>query len=80
MARLTMSDRRTLAQMYAEEKSVLEIATKLRCHPQTIYEELKRGATGELDANHRTAYDPELGQKTVQENIHRCGRRRKVVV
>ena len=34
MARLTMSDRRTLAKMYAEEKSVLEIATKLGCHPR----------------------------------------------
>lgn len=80
MARLTMSDRRTLAKMYAEEKSVLEIANKLGCHPQTIYEELKRGATGELDANHRAAYDPELGQKTMQTNIHRCGRRRRATV
>ena len=80
MARLTMSDRKTLAAMYAEEKSVLEIATKLGCHPQTIYEELKRGATGELDENHRAAYDPDLGQRTVQANIHRCGRRRRASV
>jgi len=80
MARLTMSDRRTLAKMYGEEKSVLEIANKLGCHPQTIYDELKRGATGNLDKNHRQEYDPELAQKTVQENIHRCGRRRRVAI
>ena len=77
MARLTMSDRRTLAKMYAEEKSVLEIATKLGCHPQTIYDELKRGNTGKLDKNHRQAYNPDLAQRTVQANIHRCGRRRR---
>lgn len=77
MARLTMSDRRTLAKMYAEEKSVLEIATTLGCHPQTIYDELKRGGTGTLDENLRQAYDPELAQRTVQANLHRCGRRRR---
>lgn len=77
MARLTMSDRCTLAKMYAEEKSVLEIANKLGCHPQTIYDELKRGDTGKLDKNHRQAYDPDLAQRTVQANLHRCGRRRR---
>lgn len=79
MARLTMSDRRTLAKMYADERSVLEIATKLGCHPQTIYDELKRGNTGKLDKNHRQEYDPELAQQTVQANIHRCGRRRRAL-
>lgn len=77
MARLTMSDRRTLAKMYADEKSVLEIANTLSCHPQTIYDELKRGDNGTLDANHRRAYDPDLAQRTVQANVHRCGRRRR---
>lgn len=77
MARLTMSDRRTLAKMYADEKSVLEIANKLGCHPQTIYDELKRGATGKLDKNHRQEYDPDLAQRTVQANVHRCGRHRR---
>lgn len=82
MARLTMSDRRMLAEMYGDEKSALEIANKLGCHPQTIYDELKRGSTGKLDKNHKPEYDPDLAQRTVQENMRRCGthRRRRTAV
>ena len=46
---------------------------------KTLYGELKRGDTGELDQNQRPAYDPVLAQKTYQENIRRRGRRRKEV-
>lgn len=77
MAILTYSDRKTLAKMYAKEISVLEISRKIGCHPQTIYDELKRGATGELDEAHRPAYDPDLAQRTVQENKRRRGRKRR---
>lgn len=79
MARLTMRDRRKLADMYANESSVLEIASEIGCHPQTIYEELKRGSTGKLDSNLRQAYDPELAQRRVQENIRRCGRKKRII-
>ena len=78
MPRLTMSDRRTLAQMYIAEASVFDIAKTLNCHPQTIYDELKRGDTGKLDKNHRHEYNPDLAQQTVQANVRRCGRRRRV--
>ena len=78
MARLTLSDRRTLAKMYADEKSVTEIAVKLGCSPQTIYDELRRGRTGQLDKNQRRAYDPNLGQRVVQDSVRHCGKRRRI--
>ena len=77
MAILTYSDRQTLAKMYAKEISVLEISKEIGCHPQTIYDELKRGATGELDKAYRPIYDPDLAQRTVQENKRRRGRKRR---
>ena len=43
----------------------------------TIYAELKRGQDGvTLDKNFRPAYDPELAQKRVQENLRRRGRKK----
>ena len=78
MARLTLSDRRALAKMYADEKRVAEIAVKLGCSQQTIYDELKRGRTGQLDKNQRQGYDPNLGQRVVQNNVRRCGKRRRI--
>ena len=36
-----------------------------------IYEELKRGYTGELDENKRPVYSADLAQQTAQENIRR---------
>ena len=74
--RLTMEDRRRIAEMYSREASTLEIAFTLNFHPATIYDELKRGSTGKLDANKRPEYDPERGQEVYQENMRRIGRMR----
>ena len=64
--------------MYADEKSVAEIAMKLGCSSTTVYDELKRGRTGQLDKNQRRAYDPDLGQRAVQANVRHCGKRRRI--
>ena len=77
MARLTLKDRKVIAKMYAEEESNLAIAVKLNVHPSTIYEELKRGYTGEVDEFNRRVYDPELAQRKVQENARRQGVRKR---
>ena len=41
----------------------------------TVYRELTRGGTGELDKNGRSGYSAALGQKRVSENFKRRGRR-----
>ena len=41
-----------------------------------IYEELKRGYTGEFDGYARPKYSADLAQETVQENFRRRGNRR----
>lgn len=73
---LTLKDRRIIARMYGEEARVLDIANKIGCHPATIYEELRRGDTGRLDAHQRREYNPELAQRRVQEAIRRRGNRK----
>ena len=48
---LTLKDRKKIAEMYESEARVVDIAYKIGCHPSTIYAELRRGDTGELDEN-----------------------------
>lgn len=74
---LTLKDRRLIAKRYGQEARVLDIANEVGCHPATIYEELRRGDTGRMDANQRREYDPLLAQKAVQAAIRRRGNRRK---
>lgn len=74
---LTLKDRRLIAKRYGQEARVLDIANEVGCHPATIYEELRRGDTGRLDANQRREYDPLLAQKAAQAAIRRRGNRRK---
>ena len=73
---LTLQDRNKIAEMYRLEARVLDIANEVGCHPATIYEELRRGDTGNLDGNQRPEYDPMLAQRRVQEAIRRRGNRR----
>ena len=73
---MTLKDLRLIAKRYGEEARVLDIANEIGCHPATIYEELRRGATGKLDARQRPEYDPLLAQRAVQEAIRRRGNRK----
>ena len=74
---LTRKDRQAIARMYARDMRVLDIAVKIGCHPSTIYDELRRGATGELDEREKPCYDPDLAQRNVQESIRRRGNRKR---
>ena len=72
---LTMEDRKVLAEMWAAGERAAVIAVKLGVCPDTVYKELKRGYTGELDQNKRDAYNAELAQQRVQESFKRRGRK-----
>lgn len=72
---LTYEGRKNLEALYADGGSLTYIASKLGVHLATVYRELTRGGTGELDNNGRCGYSAELGQKRVSENFKRRGRR-----
>ena len=75
MGRLTMKDRKTLARLYRAETPTISIAQQLRCSQTTIYNELERGFTGEVDEFGRRVYDPAQAQRVVQEARRRKGRK-----
>lgn len=60
---LTLEDRKILEEMYDRGESVNAIAEKVGRHYATIYHELKRGYTGEMDKNGRPGYKAEISQK-----------------
>ena len=62
-------DRERIAVRYLNGDRVADIAAGLGVSTATVYRELKRGETGELDRNQRRAYSPVLAQKRVQENF-----------
>ena len=73
---LTLEQRREIERMYAEGERVVDIAARLKRSAAAIYEELKRGYTGEFDDYARPKYSADLAQATVQENFRRRGNRR----
>ena len=70
-----MRDRQVLAQRWEAGDGAVNIAVELGFSPAAIYQELKRGSTGELDQNKRLKYDPEKGQAVYQANLRNRGRR-----
>ena len=50
---LELKDREKLERLYAKGRRVEEIAAELKVHRSTIYNELRRGDTGEMDENGR---------------------------
>ena len=75
---LALRDRKLIADMYAKGNRAEDIAAKIGASPATVYRELDRGATGELDDNQRPVYDAKLGERAYQDALRRRGRRRKV--
>ena len=64
---LTLEQRREIERMYAEGERVVDIAARLKRSAAAIYEELKRGYTGEFDGYARPKYSADLAQATGQE-------------
>lgn len=67
-------DREQIAARYLNGDRVADIAAELGVTTATVYRELKRGETGELDRNQRRAYSPVLAQQRVQESFKRRGK------
>lgn len=72
---LTLNDRKVIAKRWAGGDSAVAIAKGLGRAPGTIYAELTRGSTGQLDRNSRPQYDPERGQAVYQANLRKRGNR-----
>lgn len=70
---ISMADRQKIAKWYLAGDRPCDIAGRLNVHTSTIYNELQRGQTGELDKNQRPAYDPELAQKNMQASLRQRG-------
>jgi IS30 family transposase len=62
---LVLDDRRKIERLYAAGKSVGEIANEMGRNIATIYKELRKGYTGEMDENGRAGYSAEVAQKYV---------------
>ena len=72
---LTLKDRTIIAKRWADGDSAAVIAKGLGFAPGTIYAELARGHTGQLDRNSRPQYDPARGQAAYQANLRKRGNR-----
>lgn len=71
----TYEDRKHFEEQYNAGAALPDIADTLGVHISTIYRELNRGSTGEIDTNGRAGYDAELAQKTMLESLKRRGKR-----
>jgi len=71
---LTLEDRQIIETMYGNGAPVGEIAEKLKCPDTTVYRELRRGDTGELDKYQRNGYSATLGQRALQQAFKRRGK------
>lgn len=74
---LTLADRETLEAQYLKGERPQDIADTLGVHVATIYKELKRGDTGDIDRNMRQGYSAKLAQLRLQKNFKCRGRKVK---
>ena len=74
---LTLADREKLESHYLKGERPQDIADTLGVHVATIYKELKRGDTGDLDCNMRQGYNAKLAQLRLQQNLKRRGSKAK---
>jgi IS30 family transposase len=72
---LTFEDRKKIEAWYLIGDRPADIAARLSVHYTTIYKELQRGATGELDANQREGYSAELAERRLRESFKRRGKK-----
>ncbi len=73
---LTIGQRREIERLYAEDKAPSEIAEHVGVTTATIYRELHRGDTGELNKHYSPAYSAEIAEKTVRLSMRNRGRRK----
>ena len=72
---LTFEDRKKIEAWHLLGDRPVDIAARLTVHYTTIYRELQRGATGELDRNQREGYSAELAERRLRESFKRRGKK-----
>lgn len=72
---LSFSDRKRIEALYNLDESIRDIAEIMCVHITTIYRELWRGRTSEMNANGRMGYSADIAQKAFCENLKRRGRK-----
>ena len=70
----TYEDRKSIENLYARGFPLAEIAATVEISVATLYRELSRGYTGNLNAIGCRAYSADLAQQTTDQNIKRRGR------
>ena len=69
--RITLADRREIEALYSSGKTPDQIAVRVGVHRSTIYSELIRGDTGEMDSNGRIGYSADLAQSKMYQQARR---------
>ena len=72
---LTFADRQKIESLHSQGKALAEIAKDIKCSIATIYNELNRGDTGELDKNGRNGYSADLAQKNINASLKCRGKK-----
>ena len=73
---LTFDQRREIERMHNAGVRTVEIAAHIGRSVAAVYEELKRGYTGERNENKQRKYSAERAQTVFQDNIAQRGNRR----
>ena len=73
---LTFDQRREIERLHNAGTRTVDIAAHLGRSVAAVYEELKRGYTGERNENKQRKYSAERAQTDFQDNIAQRGNRR----
>lgn len=75
---MALEDREKIEAWRGENVRSFDIAQRIGVNPTTIYRELHRGYTGELDKLGRPIYSARIGQETFRENLRRRRHRQEL--
>lgn len=75
---MTFDQRREIERMHNAGIRTVDIAAHIGRSVAAVYEELKRGYTGERNENKQKKYSADLAQTVFQDNIAHRGNRRAV--
>lgn len=70
---ITRQERKRIEEMYAEGKSIYKISFLLGRPTNSVYLEIQRGYTGQLDKNGRKEYSAALSEERLAKNIGKRG-------
>lgn len=70
---ITFEQRRKIERLHNNGVRTVDIAAELKRSVAAVYEELKRGYTGERNKNYQLKYSADKAQLVFQNNIERRG-------